>query len=173
MRKILLLFAFVFASNVFSVEAMMCNFDKELGKNIADKLELIREKTIDTCLKCEGDSCQMKIWPSNKKGDAMVCQRLFCTPQKIRKVAGEEITADIAPGSSHIEFTYRVTSKGKVQDVQITSVEGVMNNREAYRWVTGVTRRTLFLPLVVNGKAKEIINLSATMDAHFGPYDAG
>ena len=78
-----------------------------------------------------------------------------------------------APGSSHIEFTYRVTSKGKVQDVQITSVEGVMNNREAYRWVTGVTRRTLFLPLVVNGKAKEIINLSATMDAHFGPYDAG
>ena len=48
-----------------------------------------------------------------------------------------------------------------------------MNNREAYRWVTGVTRRTLFLPLVVNGKAKEIINLSATMDAHFGPYDAG
>ena len=28
-----------------------------------------------------------------------------------------------------------------------------LNYREAYRWVTGVTRRTLFLPLVVNGKA--------------------
>ena len=173
MRKILLLFAFVFASNVFAVEAMMCNFDKELGKNITDKLELIREKTIDTCLKCEGDSCQMKIWPSNKKGDAMVCQRLFCTPQKIRKVAGEEIPADITPGNSSIEFTYKITEKGKVRDVQITSVEGVMNEREAYRWVTGVTKRTVFLPLVINGKAYEITNLSATMKAMFGPYDAG
>ena len=173
MKKIFLLFSLIFLSNLCFAETLHCNFDKELGKNITDKLSSIREKTINTCLKCEGESCEMKAWPSKQKGDAMVCQRLFCTPQKIRKVVGEEIPADITPGRSRIEFTYRITTKGKVQDVNIISVKGVMNNREAYRWVTGVTRRTLFVPLVVGGKSYEIINLSATMNAMFGPYDAG
>ena len=91
----------------------------------------------------------------------------------MRQVVGEEIPTDITPGKSQIEFTYRITTKGKVQDVDIISVKGVMNNREAYRWVTGVTRRTLFVPLVVKGRSYEIINLSATMNAMFGPFDAG
>ena len=173
MKKILILFSIILANNLFAAQPIQCNFDKELGKNIADKLISIREKTINTCLKCAGESCDMKIWPSKQKGDAMVCQRLFCTPQKIRKVVGEEIPTDITPGKTKIEFTYRITMKGKVQDVNITSVVGVMNKREAYRWVTGVTRRTLFVPLEVEGKAYEIINLPATMIAAFGPFDAG
>ena len=173
MKSFFLIVSFLFSVNIFALDTMQCNFDKQLGKNLTGKLSSIRDRTVNTCLICEGNSCSMKIWPNNQKGDAMVCQRLFCTPQKIRKVVGEEIPADITPGNSSIEFTYKITEKGKVRDVQITSVEGVMNEREAYRWVTGVTKRTVFLPLVINGKAYEITNLSATMKAMFGPYDAG
>ena len=173
LRKVLFLLCLFTGLNLYSSEYMQCNFNKQLGSEITTKLSSIREQTANTCLICEGQVCSMKIWPKKEKGNSMVCERLFCTPEKIRKVVGEEIPTDLRPGKSKIEFTYKITEKGKVKDVMITSVKGVMNERDAYRWVTGVTRRTVFLPLVIKGKTYEINNLSATMTANLGAYDAG
>ena len=174
MKKLLLLSGLLLAINAWSEEVpFQCNFDQQLGSNITDELNLIREKTLKICLLCEGVSCAMKIWPSNQKGDAMVCKRFFCTPMKIRKVVGhDEIPLGLTPGRSKIQFTYNINTKGKVKNVEIKSVAGTMNRREAYSWVTSVTGRTVFLPLVVNNETFEIINLSATMNAVVGSYDS-
>ena len=173
-KKLLLLSSLLLALNAWSEEVpIQCNFDQKLGSNIIDKLNAIREKTLNTCLDCKGISCVMKIWPSNQKGDAMVCKRFFCTPMKIRKVVGhDEIPVGLTPGRNKILFTYNINTKGKVRDVEIKSVEGTMNRRDAYSWVTSVTGRTVFLPLVVNNETFEIINLSATMNAVVGSYDS-
>ena len=85
-KKLLLLSSLFLAIDAWSEEVpIQCNFDQKLGSNIIDKLNAIREKTLNTCLDCKGISCVMKIWPSNQKGDAMVCKRFFCTPMKIKK----------------------------------------------------------------------------------------
>ena len=173
-KKLLLLSSLLLAINAWSEEVLIqCNFDQKLGSNIIDKLNAIREETLNTCLDCKGISCVMKIWPSNQKGDAMVCKRFFCTPMKIKKVVGhDEIPVGLTPGRSKIQFTYNINTKGKVRGVEIKSVKGTMNRREAYGWVSSVTGRTVFLPLVVNNETFEIINLSATMNAVVGSYDS-
>ena len=92
---------------------------------------------------------------------------------KIKKVVGhDEIPVGLTPGRSKIQFTYNINTKGKVRGVEIKSVKGTMNRREAYGWVSSVTGRTVFLPLVVNNETFEIINLSATMNAVVGSYDS-
>ena len=83
MKKILLILGFMVTAALSSAETTQCNFDKQLGSTISDRLSTIREKTANTCLNCESDSCSLKIWPTKQKGDAMVCQRLFCTLFKI------------------------------------------------------------------------------------------
>jgi len=98
---------------------------------------------------------------------------VFCTPKKIRKIQGEEIPTDLGIGKSKFEFSYKITEKGRVRDVKIISLQGVMNERDAYRWTTGLTKRVTYLPLKIKGKTYEITNLSAVLFVNTGPFDGG
>ena len=98
---------------------------------------------------------------------------MFCNPKKIRKIQGEEIPTDLGIGKSKFEFSYKITEKGRVRDVKIISLQGVMNERDAYRWTTGLTKRVTYLPLMIKGKTYEITNLSAVLFVNTGPFDSG
>ena len=114
----------------------LCN----VGKAVAMKrISEIRERAFDSCLKCEGNSCKMLLYPP-ESDPAKFCKRVFCTPKKIRKIQGEEIPTDLTIGKSKFEFSYKITEKGRVRDVKIISLEGVMNQRDAYRWTTGLPK---------------------------------
>ena len=171
--KSLALFLGLFVStNVFASETMQCNFGVELGKGLDEKLSTMRERAFDSCLKCEGSSCKMLVYPLESQ-PAQICKRIFCTPKQIRRIVGEEIPTDLRIGQTKFEFSYKITAKGRVKDVKIISLEGAMNERDAYRWAAGVTRRAIYFPVEVKGRTYEITNLSAAMEVNTGVYDGG
>ena len=170
LKKIVLFVGLISSPYIFASEFMQCNFDSELGGGNEERILEIRERALDSCLKCEGSSCKMLLYPP-ESDPAKFCKRVFCTPKKIRKIQGEEIPADLRIGKSKFEFSYKITEKGRVRDVKIISLEGVMNERDAYRWTTGLTKRVTYFPLKIKGKTYEITNLSAVLFVNTGAFD--
>tara|TARA_Y100000590_G_scaffold434977_1_gene553862 strand:- start:1281 stop:1841 length:561 start_codon:yes stop_codon:yes gene_type:complete len=179
MRSLFILVTLVFSGTFFAESTMECNFNTDLSGALDEKISAYRDKAFPLCLTCEGNSCKMNVFspetdPDSEKQRLLVtaaCKRYFCTPKKFRKVQGEEIPADQPNGKSSFEFTYKISSKGRVRDIEITSVEGVMNRRDAYRWTQMLTKRVIYLPVEVNGKTYEITNLSAKEDVIWGVFD--
>jgi len=172
MKSLIFLIGFVVSANIYAAETMQCNFDSELGDENKELISSYREKAFNTCLKCEGNSCKMNLFPSESP-NANICKHLFCKPIKKRKIQGEEIPTDLGIGYSKFEFSYKITEKGRVRDVEIISLEGIMNRREAYRWTTAFTKRVIYLPVKIKGKTYEITNLSAVLEVNMGAYDGG
>ena len=170
LKKIVLFVSLILSPHIFASEFMQCNFDKELGGSNDERISEIRERAFDSCLKCEGSSCKMLLYPL-ESDPAKFCKRVFCTPKKIRKIQGEEIPADLRIGKSKFDFSYKITAKGRVRDVKIISVVGVMNERDAYRWTTGLTKRVSYLHIKIKGKTYEITNLSAVLFVNTGAFD--
>ena len=181
LKKILLCTSLLLSSYFLTSENMRCDFDSALGEELDKKISAAREKYSSLCLKCEGNSCKMNIFrpesdpdlEQKRKTVTNSCKRIFCTPKKIRKIQGEEIPADLPIGKTKFEFSYKISQKGRVRDIEITSLEGVMNRREAYRWTTGLTKRVVYLPVELNGKTYEIANLSAVLFVNTGVFDGG
>jgi len=179
LKKIILFVSLISSPHIFASEFMQCNFDSELGGGNDELISTAREKYSSLCLKCTGKSCKMNIFrlesdpDLEKKRKAVVssCKRIFCTPKKIRKIQGEEIPTDLRIGKSKFEFSYKITETGRVRDVKIISLEGVMNERDAYRWTTGLTKRVTYLPLKLYGRTYEITNLSAVLFVNTGAFD--
>ena len=61
--------------------------------------------------------------------------------------------------------------KGKIKGVEITSVKGVMNQRQAYKYVTSFAKRTSFEPLIIEGKNYQLLSLSGQIIAIIGNPD--
>ncbi len=181
MRSLFILVTLVFSGTFLAAGTMQCDFDSALGESLDEKISALREKTFALCLKCEGNSCKMNIFKpesdpdleEKRLGATALCKRVFCTPKKIRKIQGEEIPADLPIGKSRFEFSYKISEKGRVRNIEITSLEGVMNRREAYRWTTGLTKRVIYLPVKINGKTYEISNLSTVLFVNTGVFDGG
>tara|TARA_B000000460_G_scaffold131286_1_gene92449 strand:+ start:2652 stop:2825 length:174 start_codon:yes stop_codon:yes gene_type:complete len=57
-----------------------------------------------------------------------------------------------------------------VRDVKIISLQGAMNERDAYQWTTGLTKRVTYLPIEIKGKTYEITNLSAILFVNTGAF---
>ena len=179
MRSLFILVTLVFSGTFFAEGSVQCNFKSDLGDALDEKISSFRDRAFPLCLKCEGNSCKMNIFSpetdpdleEKRLGAIKLCKRLFCTPKKFRKIQGEEIPADQPIGKTSFEFTYKISDKGRIRDIEITSLEGVMNRRDAYRWTTVLTKRVIYLPVEVNGKTYEITNLSAALDVNWGVFD--
>ena len=179
LKKIVLFVGLISSPYIFASEFMQCNFDSALGEQLDERISTARQQYSSICLKCEGNSCKMNIFRSESDPDleqkrkkiTASCKRIFCTPKKIRKIQGEEIQPDLPIGKSKFEFSYKISQKGRVRDVEIISLEGVMNRRDAYRWTTGLTKRVIYLPVKLNGKTYEITNLSAVLFVNTGVFD--
>lgn len=172
LKKIFLILGLILSPSIFSSEYTQCDFNAELGTGNNEVISSYREKAFDTCLKCEGNSCKINSFLP-KSANANICKHLFCKPIKKRKIQGEEIPTDLKIGYSKFEFSYKITEKGRINDVEIISLEGVMNRRDAYRWTTTVTKRIIYLPVKIKDKTYEITNLTNTLETRHGPFDGG
>ena len=167
MRKKLFLLVFVLASpSLFLGSDSMCTIDKELSKDIANKVKELRNQTISICLNCTDNSCTLKSWPTEKSNDASICKLLFCTPSYVSRVFKSPEGAK--KGKSLISFDYFINDKGRIKGVDITNVKGSMNDRQAYKYVTSFTKKTSFEPLTIEGKKYQISNLSGQVIAVVG-----
>ena len=157
---------FICSGFVFSANST-CSIDKELNKDTAKNLQKIRNQTHSICLNCSGDACTMKLWPSEKSGDAQVCKVIFCTPSHVSRVFAQPEGAK--SGKSLIKFDYLISTKGKIKGVSISSVKGTMNERQAYKYITSFTKKTSFEPLKIGGKQYQVLSLSSSVVAQIGP----
>jgi hypothetical protein len=111
----------------------------------------------------------MKLWSSEKAGDAEVCKLLFCRPSHVPR--GIKFPEGLKTGYSLINFDYSISTKGKIKGVEITSVKGTMNGRQAYKYVTSFVKRTSFEPLIIEGKNYQLLSLSGQIIAIIGNTD--
>lgn len=165
-KKLFLLGSIFFCSSLVFGADSICSIDKELNEETAKDLQKIRSETHSICLECSGDACNMKSWPSEKSSDATVCKVLFCTPSSVSRIFNKP--EGVTPGKSLIKFDYFISTQGKVKGVDITSVKGSMNNRQAYKYVTSFVKKTTFQPLTIEGKKYQILGLSGQVIALIG-----
>ena len=166
-KFIVVIYLGIFALSVSS--SPICNINQELNKDTAAKLSEFREQTYSTCLTCSDNSCQLKTWPEEKKGDETVCKLLFCTPSYVSKFF--EKPDNVKSGKTKIEFSYIINSKGKIKEVEVKSAKGAMTARESYKYLQSFTSKTQFEPLLVNDKAITLINLEGEHIAYTGKYE--
>ena len=168
-KKLLLLVSVLTSSSLLLGSGLVCSIDKVVHKDIAKDLQKIRSQNHSICLECSGDSCTMKLWSSEKAGDAEVCKLLFCRPSHVPR--GIKFPEGLKTGYSLINFDYSISTKGKIKGVEITSVKGTMNGRQAYKYVTSFAKRTSFEPLIIEGKNYQLLSLSGQIIAIIGNPD--
>ena len=167
MKKYLsLLFLTFFGLSLYS--APICLINQELNKDTASQLSQFRQQTTDTCLACNDDSCKLKSWPAEKKGDEAVCKLLFCTPSYVSKFF--EKPDNVKAGKTRIKFTYSINSKGKIKGIKVSSAKGAMNARESYKYLQSFTSKTQFDPLLVDGTISKIEDIQGEHIAFTGKY---
>ena len=59
MRSLFILVTLVFSGTFFAESTVQCNFEKEIGEALDEKISDLRERTFALCLKCEDSSCKM------------------------------------------------------------------------------------------------------------------
>ena len=168
-KKLFLLVSVLTSSSLLLGSGLVCSIDKVVHKDIAKDLQKIRSQNHSICLECSGDSCTMKPWSSEKAGDAEVCKLLFCSPSHVPR--GIKFPEGLKTGNSLINFDYSISTKGKIKGVEITSVKGTMNGRQAYKYVTSFVKRTSFEPLIIEGKNYQLLSLSGQVIAVIGSQD--
>ena len=167
-KKILLtLSLFLFTGLSFSVE-LNCSIDKELSKDHFQKLKQLREQASSICLKCVGKECEMKSWQKEQAGDATVCRLLFCTAKSVSR--SFKSPDGVKKGRTKIKFNYDISEDGRIKGLSIKSTSGKMNDRQAYKYLRSFSRKTMFEPLVIEGKEYGITNLTAEVVANIGGY---
>jgi len=165
-KKLFLLGCLFICSNLVFGDNLICSIDKEINKETAKTLQKIRSQTHSICLNCSGDACTMKPWPSEKLGDEQVCKVVFCTPLRVSRVFKKP--EDAKSGKSLINFDYYISAQGRIKGVDITSVKGSLNERQAYKYVTSFSKKTIFLPLRIEDKQFQILGLSGQVVALIG-----
>lgn len=147
----------------------ICLVNQELNKDTASKLNDFRNQTISTCLNCTDDSCKLKPWSEEKKGDEAVCKLLFCTPSYVSKFF--EKPDNVKSGKTKIKFSYSINSQGKIKGIQVDSAKGAMNIRESYKYLQSFTSKTQFEPLLIEGKEIAINDIQGEHIAFTGKYE--
>ena len=168
MKKLIILFALGSFGLLLS-SSPICTINQELNKDTASKLKEFRDQTLKTCLSCTDESCKLKSWPEDKKGDEAVCKLLFCTPSYVSKFF--EKPGNVKPGKTKIKFSYIINSKGKIKDIEIKSANGAMNARESYKYLQSFTAKTQFEPLLISGKEVNLNDLQGEHVAYTGKYE--
>ena len=106
----------------------------------------------------------MKVWNEENKNNEMICKRMFCTPIKVAKAY--EVPGNSPTGKSSFDYTYSISKKGKLTDINILKVEGEFNRKDALNYLKALTKRTRYEPLVNENKKYQITNLTSSMSVN-------
>ena len=124
------------------------------------KLLQVRDRANKHCLSCRGPQCLMKQWPDKQSEGRRLCESLYCIPKSFpRAVTSEQ--SGWAAHVAEVHFKVDQEGRGKLQEyVALTEADRIKPyKREIERTTRGFLHSTRFEPLVVDGEAKEIVNL--------------
>ena len=102
------------------------------------KLQDFRNQTLKTCMQCNGNSCKLKEWSKDKKGDESI-RSFYFAPQLCIKIF--EKPDNVKSGRTKINFSYSINSKGKIKNISIISSKGAMNDRESYKYLQALHQK--------------------------------
>ncbi|MDA7601364.1 hypothetical protein N8791_02350 [Gammaproteobacteria bacterium] len=157
-------FCFVVPLSANDAEPMSCDHKVSMGSDLLSKVIKHRDSAFDTCLTCNKGDCTMKAWTAENKNNEMICKRLFCTPKKVNK--GYEVPADTPRGKSSFSYSYTISKKGKLTEINIESVDGAYKRKDALKFLKSLTKKTQYEPLVHEGKKYKITNLTSSMSVN-------
>ncbi|HIE48677.1 MAG TPA: hypothetical protein EYP94_01055 [Gammaproteobacteria bacterium] len=140
---------------------MSCDHKVSMNDDLLSKVLKHRDSAFETCLSCTKGDCLMKAWPEEGRANEAICQRLFCTPKKVSK--GFEVPADTPRGKSSFSYTYSISKKGRLTDINILSVDGPYKRADALKFLKSLTKKTQYEPLVYDNKKYKITNLASSM----------
>ena len=141
--------------------SMSCDHKVSMSADLLSKVLKHRGSAFAICLSCTKGDCLMKTWPEDGKANEVICQRLFCTPKKVSK--GYEVPADTPRGKSSFSYTYSISKKGRLIDINILSVDGAYKRTDALKFLKSLTKKTQYEPLVYDNKKYKITNLASSM----------
>jgi len=131
-----------------------CQYPELKSEDLRAVLDL-RQELFGTCLNCQGNTCRGKAWRDDQLKEELVCKRNFWTARKISKTAyfGERISP------LRVSFTFRISTKGRVKDIEIVSFAGDFTEATLLRLIKDGASKTRFEPLVIADIAYEIVGL--------------
>ena len=144
--------------------AMSCDHKVSMSDDLLSKVVKHRDSAFEICLSCTKGDCLMKAWPEEGRANETICQRLFCTPKKVSK--GFEVPADTPRGKSSFSYTYSISKKGRLTDINILSVDGAYKRTDALKYLKSLTKKTQYEPLVYDNKKYQITNLTSSMSVN-------
>ncbi len=127
----------------------------ELRKEDLPVLLRSRQEFFSDCLKCLGGRCTMKAWPKDKTTEELLCKRLFRTPTRVPRFMKPD--ALFSPFS--VSFTFSISVKGKVEDIELVSFDGDIEEEELLRLIEDGAARTRFEPIVVADVTYQLVGL--------------
>jgi len=115
----------------------------------------LRQEFFQICLNCQGNRCIEKVWREDRMMEKLLCKRLFLTPTRISRP--DFFGHRISP--MRVWFTFKISSKGKVEDIEVVSFEGDIAEAELLQLIRDGAMQTRFEPLVIADMAYEIVDL--------------
>ena len=126
-----------------------------------EKLEEVRPLANKHCLVCRGAQCALKRWPEDQDAGRSLCQSLYCIPKSYPRA----VTSEQSGWAAHLaEVRFKISKDGRgalTEYVARTNEDRIRPyNREINRTIKSFLHSTRFVPLIVDGEKKEIVNLS-------------
>jgi len=141
-----------------------CEYVELSKEDLAIVLDL-RPKLFLACLSCQGSRCIANEWPEGKTTQELLCKRLFWTPTRIvRFMFGAERSIPESENSDPftVSFTFTISTKGRVEDIELVSFEGDIAENELLELIERGATKTRFEPVAVQDKVYEIVGIKDT-----------
>ena len=145
---------------------MMCMSDwsSQVPRSMLKRLNELRQTATKHCLKCNTDSCEMKIWPEGNEKEALLCKRIFCQPiETIRKNIFGEIDK-FPSGKNSALFHYSISKNGEIKDIKVQEIIGSMNKKQAYLFLSFILKRHKYKELIIKNQKFGINNLRGVIN---------
>ena len=164
MKKIILLCSLAFVGQCFTneiIESFNCDPKKYLPESLLEKVLKHRESAFNICLTCNGDDCSFKNELLSDEKSLNLCKRLFCTASFASR--GFEMPGDSPRGKSYFKYSYSISKKGIVEDINILDTTGAFSSKDAKKFLKALTRKTKYEPINFRGNSYKLNGLSAEM----------
>ncbi|HBF62916.1 MAG TPA: hypothetical protein DDW59_05740 [Gammaproteobacteria bacterium] len=151
------------------IPAFQCNMlsGGSLTKDGIAQLKKVREKANKYCLACRGDECIAKQWPEDRVQELQLCQSLYCVPARFPKTMLSD-QRGWAPHTANVVYKVEKNGRGKLLSYTATeNAEAIRSyKKEINQSVGSFLRNTRFVPLIVDGERKELVNLYYTVNIY-------
>lgn len=122
-----------------------------------------RKRFTKACLACIGDECAMRVWPAGFEDREAFCRNTFCLPKKVKRMT-------FAEGyNMSYRYKYRVSADGQATvlsgeylEGEPRGVTGKKTKQEHRDLLDKILSRVEYEPIVIDGRAKALINLETT-----------